>query len=66
MLPRTSYQGVGPLKPVRSPNLHFPVVIFARTNNRHPPISRSVTQSVFYERPNFSSAAMVARVMQFE
>src|ERR1700732_3609615 len=37
VLSRTSHQCVGPLEPVRSPDLHFPTVAFARTDDRHPP-----------------------------
>src|ERR1017187_5040528 len=66
VLSRTSHQCVGPLKPVRSPDLHFPIIACARTDDRHSPISRPVTQSVFHQRPNFSAGARITYVMQFE
>src|ERR1035441_5726359 len=66
VLSRTSHQCVGPLKPVRSPDLHFPIVVGARADDRHPPVSRPVAQSVFDQRTNFSAGARIPCVVQFE
>jgi hypothetical protein len=38
----------GPLKSVRPQDLRFPTVVFARTDDRHSPVSRLVTQGVFH------------------
>jgi len=66
VLSRSSHQCVGPFKPVRSQDLHFPSVVFARTDDRHPPISRSVVKSVFDQRTSFSPDLSIPGVTQFE
>jgi hypothetical protein len=43
-----------------------PTVVFARTDDRHPPIFRPVAQMVFDQRPNFSPDAGITCVTQFE
>jgi hypothetical protein len=63
---RTPHQCVGPLKPPRSQDLHFPIVVFARADDQHPPISRSVAQGVFDQNPNFSLGARITCVVEFE
>jgi len=52
--PALPTQCVGPLKPVRPPDLHLPTVVCARIDDQHQLISRPVTQGVFDQRPNFS------------
>src|ERR1017187_2821168 len=62
----TSRQCVRPPKPVRSLDLHFPIFVCTRATDCSPPVSSSVAQSVFNERPNFSAGARITYVMQFE
>src|ERR1700733_198011 len=51
---------------VRSEDLHSPTVVFARADDRHPPVSRSAAEGVFHQCPNFSPGARVPCVVQFE
>src|ERR1019366_8345663 len=64
VLSRTSHQCVRPLKPVRSLALHFPIVVCPRPHDGPPPVSSSVTQSMFNERLNFSPDRRITCVMQ--
>jgi hypothetical protein len=53
VLSGTSHQSVRALKSVRPLDLHFPIVVCARADDGHPPVSRSVAQDVFNYRLKF-------------
>jgi hypothetical protein len=53
VLSGTSHQSVRALKSARPLDLHFPIVVCARADDGHPPVSRSVAQDVFNYRLKF-------------
>jgi hypothetical protein len=64
-LSRTSYQCVRAFKPVRPLDLHLPILIGARPNNRYPPVSRPAAQNMLNDRLDFRPDRNIADIMQF-
>ena len=62
----TSYQCVRSLKPVGTFDLHLPIFLRTRPNNRHTPLPRAAAQNVFNNRLNFPSDRGITRVMQLD
>ena len=62
MLSRCSVKHVGTFKGVRAMNLHLPLIIGLRAQNRDPPVSCPVTQDVFDHRGEFRVRCRIAGI----
>jgi hypothetical protein len=66
MLSCSSYQCVQSLKTVGTFDLHLPIFLRTRSNNRHSPPARPVAQNVFNDRLHFPPDRGISGVMQLD
>src|SRR5713226_2496983 len=64
MLSCSSYQCVRSLKTVGTFDLHLPIFLRTRSNNRHTPLARPVAQNMFNDHLHFRPDRGISGVMQ--
>ena len=66
VFPRSSREGIRPLKSIRFLDSHLPILARAGSSNRHSPVTSPACKCVFDVRSNVSRQLSVSEILQFD